>query len=305
MCAGGWKPACTGSPGVQPVDLPARRFRLPRFRHDAADRIAHRAHPVCRRNHGGGLWGTHRSSIVPVGRLALANRRQVLCPPDTDPRGSSSAHRPGLLFRRSTLTVLAWRYKRKSPSSLPTAPARSSRVAQLLGGERINMLAMSIDPSGQLRMVVDNPLHAAGTLREQHYNVEERDVLYTSMPNEPGALGRALKLLADAGINVDYAYASGIDRFADGRRGHRRCRCAESVLHHRHLTRDLPGLMSCDSSYRRWTRFWSNSMPTAAFDSTTRDGRRRRCRSAGPSFTPRTIKLEQLKELLDVLESEP
>jgi hypothetical protein len=74
------------------------------------------------------------------------------------------------------------------------------------------MLAMSIDPSGSLRMVVDNPLHAAGTLREQHYNVEERDVLFTAMPNEPGSLGRALRLLADAGINVEYAYASGTDR---------------------------------------------------------------------------------------------
>ncbi len=95
---------------------------------------------------------------------------------------------------------------------LANSPGTLSRVAQLLGSERINMLAMSIDPSGYLRMVVDNPLHAAGTLHEQHYNVEERDVLYTAMPNEPGSLGRALKLLADAGINLEYAYASAIDR---------------------------------------------------------------------------------------------
>ena len=74
---------------------------------------------------------------------------------------------------------------------LANTPGALSRVAQLLGSERINMLAMSIDPSGYLRMVVDNPLHAAGTLHEQHYNVEERDVLYTAMPNEPGSLGRA------------------------------------------------------------------------------------------------------------------
>jgi len=95
---------------------------------------------------------------------------------------------------------------------LANSPGTLSRVAQLLGAERINMLAMTVDASGALRMVVDNPLHAAASLREQHYQVEERDVLYTSMPNEPGALGRALKLLADAGINVEYAYASGIDR---------------------------------------------------------------------------------------------
>jgi hypothetical protein len=61
-------------------------------------------------------------------------------------------------------------------------------------------------------MVVDNPLHAAGTLREQHYVVEERDVLYATVPNEPGSLGKVVKILAEAGINLDYAYASGIDR---------------------------------------------------------------------------------------------
>ena len=97
---------------------------------------------------------------------------------------------------------------------LANSPGTLSRVAQILGVERINLLAMSVDTSGALRMVVDNPLHAAGTLREQHYNIEERDVLYTAMPNEPGSLGRALKLLADAGVNVEYAYASGIDRLS-------------------------------------------------------------------------------------------
>jgi hypothetical protein len=95
---------------------------------------------------------------------------------------------------------------------LANSPGTLGRVAQVLGAERINMLAMAVDPSGALRMVVDNPLHAAAALREQHYQVEERDVLYTAMPNEPGALSRALKLLADAGVNVEYAYASGIDR---------------------------------------------------------------------------------------------
>jgi hypothetical protein len=95
---------------------------------------------------------------------------------------------------------------------LANSPGTLGRVALVLGAERINMLAMVVDGSGMLRMVVDNPIHAAGTLRDQHYHVEERDVLYTAMPNEPGSLGRTLKLLADAGVNVEYAYASGIDR---------------------------------------------------------------------------------------------
>jgi hypothetical protein len=95
---------------------------------------------------------------------------------------------------------------------LANSPGALGRVSGLLGAERVNMLAMSIDASGHLRMVVDNPLHAASTLREQHYSVEERDVLYTAMPNEPGSLSRALRMLGEAGINVEYAYASAIDR---------------------------------------------------------------------------------------------
>jgi len=95
---------------------------------------------------------------------------------------------------------------------LANSPGSLGRVAEVLGNARINMLAMSIDGSGALRMVVDNPLHAAGALREQHYKVDERDVLYATVPNEPGSLGRVVKMLAEAGINLDYAYASGIDR---------------------------------------------------------------------------------------------
>lgn len=117
-----------------------------------------------------------------------------------------------LLFKPAALTVLGMAILKEITVKLANSPGSLGRVLQLFGGERINVLAMSIDPSGHLRTVVDNPLHAAGTLREQHYNVEERDVLFTTMPNEPGALGRALRLLAEAGVNVEYAYASGIDR---------------------------------------------------------------------------------------------
>jgi hypothetical protein len=95
---------------------------------------------------------------------------------------------------------------------LANSPGSLGRVAEVLGNERINMLAMSLDAGGALRLVVDNPLHAVGSLREQHYQVEERDVLYATVPNEPGALARVIRLLTEAGINLDYAYASGIDR---------------------------------------------------------------------------------------------
>ncbi len=95
---------------------------------------------------------------------------------------------------------------------LANSPGMLGRVAQVLGDERINILAMSLDTTGALRLVVDNPLHAAGALREQHYQVDERDVLYTTLPNEPGALAKAVRIAAEAGINLEYVYGTGIDR---------------------------------------------------------------------------------------------
>jgi len=70
---------------------------------------------------------------------------------------------------------------------------------------------MQLEHTGLLRLVVDNPLHAAELMRERKIKVDQRDVLYTVMPNDPGALGRAAKLLADAGVNVEYLYTTAVE----------------------------------------------------------------------------------------------
>ena len=94
---------------------------------------------------------------------------------------------------------------------LPNSPGSLSRVCHVLAIERVNLIALCLEGNGTLRMVVDNHLHAVATLREQHYQVEERDVLYATMPNQPGSLARAVRLVADGGVNLDYAYASGVE----------------------------------------------------------------------------------------------
>ena len=90
---------------------------------------------------------------------------------------------------------------------LPNSPGSLAGVCQLLSNERVNILAMTLEPTGQLRLVVDNHVHAAGVLREHHHQVTERDVIVTSVPNAPGALAPALRLVADANVNVEYAYS--------------------------------------------------------------------------------------------------
>jgi hypothetical protein len=90
---------------------------------------------------------------------------------------------------------------------LPNTPGALAGVCQLLSDERVNILAMTLETGGQLRLVVDNHVHAAGALREHHHQVAERDVIFTAVPNVPGALAPALRLVADAGVNVEYAYS--------------------------------------------------------------------------------------------------
>jgi len=94
---------------------------------------------------------------------------------------------------------------------LANSPGALAGVCRLLSDERVNVLAMALEGGGQLRMVVDNHVHAGAVLREHHHQVTERDVILLSIPNGPGSLAPALRLVADAGVNVEYAYGSGPD----------------------------------------------------------------------------------------------
>jgi hypothetical protein len=94
---------------------------------------------------------------------------------------------------------------------LPNSPGALGGVCRALSDEHVNILAMSVEASGQLRMVVDNHIHAAALLRDRHHNVTERSVILLELSNGPGSLGTTLKLVADAGINLDYVYGGGGD----------------------------------------------------------------------------------------------
>ena len=94
---------------------------------------------------------------------------------------------------------------------LPNSPGAIAGVCRALFDERVNVLALSLDTAGHVRLVVDNHVHASGALRDLHYQVTERQVLVVSVSNDPGALASVLALVADAGINIEYAYASATD----------------------------------------------------------------------------------------------
>jgi hypothetical protein len=89
---------------------------------------------------------------------------------------------------------------------LPNSPGALAGVCRLLSNERVNVLALTLDASGELRMVVDNHVHGGAVLRDHHHKVSERDVLVTAVPNTPGALAPVLRLISEANINLLYVY---------------------------------------------------------------------------------------------------
>jgi len=92
---------------------------------------------------------------------------------------------------------------------LPNSPSALGGVCALLSEERVNIVAMTLEAGGQLRLVVDNHVHGAAVLRDHHHQVTERDVILVQVSNAPGALAPVLRLIGDVGVNVEYAYGGG------------------------------------------------------------------------------------------------
>ncbi len=92
---------------------------------------------------------------------------------------------------------------------LPNSPGALAGICRLLSHEHVNIAALSLESSGRLHLVVDNPVRAAGALTAQHHQISQHDVLFIAAGHQPGGLAPTLALMADAGVNVNYAYGAG------------------------------------------------------------------------------------------------
>ena len=94
---------------------------------------------------------------------------------------------------------------------LPNSPGELAGVFQRLTDEKVGIQAFFLDSAGTLRLIVDNPLSAAGILTTHEYLIKKREVLRVQVPNEVGAMHAATRLISSAGVNVEYAYGSSFD----------------------------------------------------------------------------------------------
>ena len=94
---------------------------------------------------------------------------------------------------------------------LDNRPGTMARACQALAKEGINILALSILDTvdhAVLRMVVSDAKRAVKILAALHSSIQEREVVFMDVPNQPGTLARLAQQLAETGINIEYAYCT-------------------------------------------------------------------------------------------------
>lgn len=94
---------------------------------------------------------------------------------------------------------------------LDNRPGTLARTCQALAKSQVNILALSILDTVDhaiIRMIVDRPKEAEEALAKLPAMVQRRDVVVMDVPNQIGALAAIAERLAEAGINLEYAYCT-------------------------------------------------------------------------------------------------
>ena len=94
---------------------------------------------------------------------------------------------------------------------LENVPGRLATLCNTLENHGVNLQAMTTSEAseyGVVRMIVDDVDKATEALRRADLPFSTVDVLGVEVSDEPGALGKVAVQLAEAGLNIDYAYVT-------------------------------------------------------------------------------------------------
>ncbi len=94
---------------------------------------------------------------------------------------------------------------------------RLTEMTKILAANNINISAFNIADAadyGIVRFIVGKPELALKVLKENSFSVNITNVIGMLVPHEPGGLYKALQILSDNNITIDYMYAFAIDNSA-------------------------------------------------------------------------------------------
>ena len=83
-------------------------------------------------------------------------------------------------------------------------------ITDILSKHNINLRALSIAETqdfGILRLIVNDEATAEKILKEEGYLIKITDVVGVKIGDQPGKLSKALEVLDEADINMEYLYA--------------------------------------------------------------------------------------------------
>lgn len=89
-------------------------------------------------------------------------------------------------------------------------PGRLAEITEILAKNNIDIRALSIADTtdyGILRLIVSHPDEAVEAIKNEGMAVSATEVLAIGIPDVPGGFAKAIKVLAESGISVEYAYA--------------------------------------------------------------------------------------------------
>jgi hypothetical protein len=102
---------------------------------------------------------------------------------------------------------------------LANRPGALARVCEALAKAEINIHALATSDTvdhSVVRMVVSDPTKALMLLGEAGVLALESDVLMIETDNKPGVLAKIAERLAEAEVNIEYAYLAGSPKAAKG-----------------------------------------------------------------------------------------
>lgn len=109
---------------------------------------------------------------------------------------------------------------------LENKSGRITEVLEVLGSENIRITALSMADTtefGILRLIVSDTEKAKTLLKEHQFTVNITDVISVMVPDEARYYAKALKILSDRDISVEYTYS-----FSTGKKSIIILRCSDN-----------------------------------------------------------------------------
>jgi hypothetical protein len=93
---------------------------------------------------------------------------------------------------------------------LENKSGRLAEITSILAGNGVNIRALSVADTadfGILRLIVDKVEMAKTVLKANGFTVGKTTVIAVEVPDRTGGLASVLKVVEEAGLNVEYMYA--------------------------------------------------------------------------------------------------